>query len=219
MPDRTTHLLLGLAALAVLGLAVLTLHVGSPDARVTVAGGGVAGDGSVAEPSVRTIAREVPYAVDGTDAQALLASMVRNAPRAADGVFFGLTTTELSFRYGHRAVAEGCAPANVRVDLLVATSLPVWAPPADAPADLRRDWTRFAGALGRHEARHRTIGEAGARDVQQELAGLTAPTCTRVDAEARRRAERAGIETDAAHRRYDDETGHGRTQGATWPLQ
>ena len=31
-------------------------------------------------------------------------------------------------------------------------------------------------------------------------------------------AERVRIETDAAHRRYDDETGHGRTQGAVWPL-
>ena len=215
MPDRTTHLLLGLAALAVLGLAVLSLRVGrAPGARVTVAGGG-----TVAEPAVRTITRAAPYAVAGGDAQALLVSMVQHAPHSDGDVFFGLTTTELSFRYGHRTVAEGCALANVRVDLLVTTALPEWTPPADAPYDLRRDWTRFAAALARHEAQHRTIGEDGASAVQRDLDGLTAPTCAMADAEARRLAERAGIETEAAHRRYDDETGHGRTQGATWPVQ
>ncbi len=215
MSDRTTALLLGLAALAVLGLAMLSLHIGgAPAARVTAAGGG-----AVSEPSLRTTDRAAPYAVTGGDAQAILASMVRNAPPAEGGLFFGLTTTELSFRYSHRAVAGGCALTDIHVALLVTTALPQWTPPADAPYDLRRDWTRFASALQRHEARHRTIGEAGAADILRELADLTAPTCAQADAEARRRVERAGIESDAAHRRYDDETGHGRTQGASWPLR
>ncbi len=215
MSDRTTALLLGFAALALLGLAVLSLHLASaPAPRVTVAGGGM-----VAEPSLRTTDHEAPYAVTGGDEQAILLSMARNAPPAEGGIFFGLTTTELSFRYGHRAVAGGCALSNVRVMLHVTTALPEWTPPPDAPYDLRRDWTRFASALQRHEARHRTIGEAGAAKILHDLEDLVAPTCAQADAEARRRAERAGIESDAAHRRYDDETGHGRTQGASWPLR
>lgn len=215
MSDRTTTLLLGLAALAVLGLAVLSLAVGrAPAARVTVAGGG-----TVAEPSLRTSLRMAPYAVTGADAPAVLASMAREAPPAEGGVFFGLTTTTLSFRYDHRAAPQGCALANVRVDLAVTTALPEWTAPPNASYDLRRDWARFRAALERHEARHHAIGETGADEVLSALGGLSARTCAQADAEARRRAERTGIETDAAHRRYDEETGHGRTQGAVWPLQ
>ena len=208
--------LLGLAAVAVLVLAVLVARPGGgPDGltEASVVGGGVAAP----SPPVRTRVEERTYAVTGARADEILASMAAAAPRTDGETFFGLTVTELSFRYVHRAEADSCRLHDVQVTLDVSVALPAWTPAPDAPYALRRDWARFDGSLRRHEDHHRVLAERGAERIRAEMDGLAAPTCAGVDAEARRRAERLRIETDAAHRRYDDETGHGRTQGAVWP--
>ena len=227
--------LLVLAGAAVLGLAVLVAFPGlvpraggSGSVLETAAGGGVAAgrpagerpaaDLSAASPAVRTTLAERPYTVVGGNAQELLASMAGEAPRTGGEAFFGLTVTELSFRYVHAMSRSACRLYDVQVDLAVSVALPAWEPPPSASYELRRDWTRFAQSLRRHEDRHRVLAEAGAETIRTRLHGLTAPTCAAVDAEARRVADGVRIETDAAHRRYDSETGHGRTQGAVWPL-
>ena len=219
--------LLLLAASAVLGLAALTLRpdlVPGVETEAVAVGGGVpsapqeAAPGEAAPaPPVRTVVDVRPYAVSGSTAGEILASMVAEAPHSDGETFFGLTVTELSFRYRRRPSAAGCTLRDVQVGLSVGVSLPEWTPGPGAPYDLRRDWARFAASLRRHEDRHRELAEAGADAVRQHLDGLTMTTCTAADAEARRRAERTQIETEAAHRRYDDETAHGRTQGAVWP--
>lgn len=216
------RLLLGLAALTVLGLAALTLRpdlvpgAGAGGVLEASAGGGVADE---ARPAARvvTTAQQQPYAVEGATAEELLRSMVARAPESQDGTYFGLTVTELSFRYRHRRTDAGCALNDVHIDLAVRVALPAWTPGPGAGYDLRRDWARFTSNLRRHEDRHRTLAESGADRIRAALDGLEARTCAAVDAEAQRRAEQIQRETDAAHRRYDDETGHGRTQGAVWP--
>ncbi|HEX8298184.1 MAG TPA: DUF922 domain-containing protein [Rubricoccaceae bacterium] len=215
--DSLTPTLLATAALAILALAVLTLRDGGSGATPPLsAGGGIEID--AARP-VRTHISEAPYAVTGATEEAITASMVQAAPSEGTERFFGLTTTELAFRYHRTQTAGGCALRDVRVDLAVTVALPRWTRPPEAPYALARDWSRFETALRRHEDHHRELAEAGAEAVRAELDGLAAPTCAEADAEARRRAERAGIENEAAHRRYDDETGHGQTQGASWPLR
>ena len=217
VPTPRLPLLLAAAALAVLALAILTLHIGGGGATAPVSsGGGV--EAGPARP-VRAYGTEVPYRVMGASEAAILASMVQVAPREGDKTFFGLTTTELSFRYARSQQAGACTLRDVRVDLAVTTVLPQWTHPPDAPDALTRDWARFEAALRRHEDRHRVLAEAGAEAVRAELDGLTAATCAEADAEARRRAERVGIETEAAQRRYDDETGHGESEGASWMLR
>ena len=216
-PHARTPVLIATAALAVLALAVLSLRVGGGGATAPVSsGGGV--EAGPARP-VRTHVAAAPYAVAGASEAAVLASMAQAAPREGDETFFGLTTTELSFRYARAQEAGVCALRDVRVDLAVTVVLPRWTRPAGAPSTLARDWARFEAALARHEDRHRVLAEAGAEAVRAGLDGLTAATCADADAEARRRAERVGIETEAAQRRYDDETSHGQSQGAAWPLR
>lgn len=173
--------------------------------------GGAAGGVRVADAVER-------YAVEGTSEAELLASLVADGPRIGSETFFGLTVTQLSFRFWRQSEGDRCALRNVAVDLSVTTTLPAWTPPPEAAADLRRDWTRFETALARHEAHHRTMAVAWAGRVRVEIEGIDGPTCFAAEAEARRRVDRLRIEADAEHRRYDAETGHGLTEGATWPL-
>lgn len=214
-PPSALTALLSLAALMMLGLAIATRPGG--DLPPTAHGGGSV-QAAPARP-VSTTVQQAPYAVAGTTAEAILASMVQAAPQADDETFFGLTTTALSFRYRREQQADRCTLADVRVDLSVSVELPHWTRPADAPYDLARDWARFDAALRRHEDRHRVLAEDGAEALRVALDRLAAPTCAEADLSARHIADRINIESEAAHRRYDDETGHGATQGASWPLR
>ena len=214
--------LLALASLTVLGLAVLAampeLVPGRGHIEGAAAGGGLAVRPVSSVDRVRTTVAVRTYPVTGSRADEVLASMAAAAPSTEGETFFGLTVTELSFRYVRETTPGACTLRNVEIALAVTVSLPAWTPGPGTDYALRRDWARFDSSLRRHEDRHRALAERGAEAILRELDGLSAPTCGQADVEARRRAERVRIETDAAHRRYDDETGHGRTQGAVGPL-
>ena len=168
---------------------------------------------------VRTRLSTAPYRVTGQTEAEVLASLREGGPRAGDEVFFGVTETELDVRYRRAPAEVGCVLVDVEVWLSVVVKLPEWAPGADADRGLQRDWGRFLRALAGHEDRHRVIAEGGAQKLHDQLVGLRRASCDQLEAEAQRRLQRAEIEIPGAHRRYDAETGHGRTEGAVWPVR
>lgn len=175
------------------------------------AGGGIEG-GTFVDVTEQT------YAVEGATESEILASLRANGPNAGGESFFGLTASESSFHMQPRMDGSSCVAEDVRVELAVTVTLPEWDPTADAPYELTRDWTRFATALKRHEDKHRQIAAEGAQATHAALLGLRRATCQDVEFEARQRAQRIADKTAAEQNRYDDETDHGRTQGAQWPL-
>lgn len=209
---------------AVFGLAVLTAVLVAPRVAPapisTLAAGGVdateaeAADGTS---SVRTTVAVEPYAVTGGTPEAILSSLRQSGPQVDGGLFFGLTTTEVQYRFGYVRTAGACETADARVDMRVVIALPEWRPTADAPYDLRRDWNRFAAALRRHEEGHRDRAVAYAHRLQRSMVGLRAPTCDGAATLAARQAQRLQTEAEAEHRQYDQTTNHGETEGAVWP--
>ncbi|WP_420455028.1 DUF922 domain-containing protein [Rubrivirga sp.] len=170
-------------------------------------------------PPVQERLRHETYAVTGRTADAVLRSLVERGPRAEGDVFFGLTQTELDVRYNPTPVSGGCLIEGTEVDLDVVVTLPEWLPAGDVDPALLHDWSRFRRSLSQHEHRHRVIALGGAEAAYKEVAGLYRSSCEAAVAEARGRLERLGIEISAAHRRYDSETGHGKTEGAVWPVR
>ena len=208
--------LLALAALIMLSLAVAT-HPGGVTPPRAHGGGTVQAEPARAryDDRPRRFRTSLPVPAQRPSS----ASMAQAAPQTDDETFFGLTTTALSFRYRREQQAGRCTLTDVRVDLAVSVELPRWTRPPGAPYDLARDWARFESALRRHEDVHRVLAEDGAEATRVALDRLAAPTCAEADLSARAIADRINIETEATHRRYDDETGHGATQGASWPLR
>ena len=168
---------------------------------------------------VFTIIDEVQYPVEGYSAAELLASMQARAPEAHGTRYFGLTETRIEFRYRRVETARGCRLEDIRVDLGVVITLPEWTPPRDVSALLRRDWRRFADALRHHEDGHRVLAEHGAIRLYEALRVLREPTCDGIDATARRIASTLDAQVGREQEHYDDQTGHGRTQGARWPIR
>ena len=166
---------------------------------------------------VRTSVATETYAVQGSTADELLSSMASRAPRTDGEVFFGLTEAEIGLRFRPTPVAGGCLLRDVEIDLALTVTLPEWTPAPPSDAALVRDWGRFRRALASHEDRHAEIAESGAQRMLRAIDGLRRQSCEVASNEAQRRLERLEIEVEAAQRRYDSETGHGRTEGAVWP--
>ena len=210
--------LAAVAAVIVLGIRFAPVGVEALD--WSVSGGGVAPE---AEPGVRespvfTIIDVNTYEVEGASEDVLLAGLRALGPRANGAEFFGLTETQMTYRYWKdQTEDEGCRLEQIRVDLNVTITLPRWKASRIAPYRLRRSWDRFDRALRRHEDGHREIAEWSAREVYHALRSLRAPTCETVDTEAHALAMRLREVSEQRQKAYDHQTGHGRTQGAIWP--
>lgn len=169
------------------------------------------------EPPVQTTLRRRTYTVGGGQAQEVLDELMTEGPTVRGEAFFGLTKAEMDIRYLPADVGGACELRDVRVRLFLTVTLPQWeAPPGVSPA-LARDWRTFQRALEQHEREHQRIAEDGADALYRALAGLRRGSCAEAEADGRRRVNRIQIEIEASHRRFDDETGHGRTEGAVWP--
>lgn len=166
---------------------------------------------------VRTSVARETYPVRGATADEILRSMAAQAPRTNGDVFFGLTSAEIGLRFRPVPIEGGCILNDVEIDLALTIMLPEWTSPAQADHTLSRDWGRFRRALAGHEDQHREIAVSGAERMVRTLDGLRRESCELVQEEAQQRVQRLEIEIEASQRRYDSETGHGRTEGAVWP--
>lgn len=167
---------------------------------------------------VRTVRSAETYPVAGETAEALLRALLAAGPKTEDGAYFGLTTAETDVRYQTVESAGGCRIDGVEVDLRVVVTLPAWDPPPGASQPLRRDWGQFLAALRRHEDEHGAIAERSAAVLYRSVSEVRRPTCDAAVAAGRQLVGRLQAEGEAAHRRFDEATDHGRTQGAAWPL-
>ena len=120
---------------------------------------------------------------------------------------------------GYRPIEDGggCAIDDLTIEVSVTTHLPRWSRAAAAPSSLRGAWDRFVTALDQHERGHRVLAERAAETVRHRLLTISAPTCDRLDVEARQEMSVVMQEYERRQLAYDAETGHGRTQGAVWP--
>ena len=212
--------LVAVAALAALGARFASPEVlFSPEAASasegTVAGSAAAG-GEVLSP-VYTIIDVNTYELVGASEEVLLAGMRALGPKSEGSEYFGLTETQLAYRYWKEEAEDGCHLEQIRIDLNVTITLPRWEASRVAPYELRRDWLRFDTALRRHEDGHRQISEQSAREVYHALRSLRTASCDGMDVAAQRTAERLRDVSEQRQANYDRQTGHGRTQGAVWP--
>ena len=178
--------------------------------------GSVAAGGAARWP-VYTIIDVNTYQLVGASEEVLLAGMRALGPKSEGSEYFGLTETQLAYRYWKKQTEQGCQLEQIRIDLNVTITLPRWEASRVAPYELRRDWSRFDTALRRHEDGHREIAEWSAREVYQALSRLRTASCDGIDGAAQGAAERLRDLSEQRQASYDRQTGHGRSQGAVWP--
>jgi predicted secreted Zn-dependent protease len=150
------------------------------------------------------------------------AQLVASLDRVAVGEpgnerFYANTHWELRWSFRIGSTGGDCHVTSASTDLTVNMSLPRWNPPPNAARDLIERWNRFSTALRRHEDGHRDIAIDAAHELARRITGTPpAGDCEKLKQSVGRRADAVLDEYRAKERRYDETTGHGRTQGATF---
>lgn len=157
------------------------------------------------------------YDVRGSTAAELRRAMRESGPTANGRRWDGDTQWNVRWRFRYGMQGGSCRMSDVTVEYTATITMPRWNPPPSAPPMLRRQWFEFERALRAHEEGHRNIGGEAAREVLRLIRAVSSPRCEYMAEEANALGRRTLDRFRALQRQYDEETGHGRTQGATWP--
>jgi len=118
----------------------------------------------------------------------------------------------LAYQYTPRRAGKACSVATLDTTLKEIITLPRWTPPRDASPKLVSEWTRYVGALKKHQEGHLEFG----RDMHDAFRSSLAITQTRCEklAEAVKSQYDVLLERHRAlEKAYDFETAQGRTEG------
>jgi predicted secreted Zn-dependent protease len=150
------------------------------------------------------------YDVQGGDYRSVLGSMMSGRQFAAK------TDWLLSYQYKPRMDAGACKVESVTTKLELSMTLPRWSPPPGAPGDLIGRWERFMSALRVHEDGHAQDARDLESAAKRALLALSSPNCGALDSAMRARFGQLLEQGRARDRDYDQQTGHGKTQGAVF---
>lgn len=150
------------------------------------------------------------YEVTGRSPRGIRSSIDESKPADPQGVRHDAVT---NWRYQPRFVSRNgeCLPETATVEHRITIILPDLASREALSGRDRDAWDRYFTALVGHELNHARIAETGVR--QMESAMRAATTCEGI----RAAITAGGAAINAASAQYDQQTRHGRTEGATFP--
>ena len=160
------------------------------------------------------------YLVSGQSASEVRTSLDRNRPQAPNdgGNFDALTRWGLKWALRYDDNGSSCSLASASVLVEIVVELPALSPSSLLPPEQAEKWQAYLIALAAHESGHvqSVLGGANALRVVM-LEAPSMPTCTELGAYLNEFGE---SQLRALHSRdlaYDQETLHGRSQGAIFP--
>ncbi|GBG02494.1 hypothetical protein AZSI13_18210 [Azospira sp. I13] len=157
------------------------------------------------------------YAVAHRPGQSLLAAINGATTIRQNGeVFHGHTRWNVRWDYRWRFDTQGrCTITSVNTRLESVITLPRL---STADPQVERQFAAYLEPLRRHELGHVQVGRNAARRIDQAIQNLpTMSSCELLSATANQRGSALIEEAKREELQYDQETGHGRTQGAWLP--
>ncbi len=196
------------------------LLLAGPQTAPASAGGGEGQPPAVSSATLAALAPElaalpgvtlVGYPVRGRSPRAIRESINEGRPRPAhDGTFDARTDWRYQTRW-RGGPSGGCDPTTAEVDMTIVVTLPELATRDGLDRRERERWDRYIAALIGHEHNHVRIALAGAEQLRTYM--RAAPDCTTMQAAQ----SQISASIQAASAAYDEDTRHGRTEGATYP--
>ena len=163
----------------------------------------------------------VYYDVSGDTAPRIAHSVHQNMPDTTKG-FPASTVYYYAWRYDYAATVDAagrpnCAVKNATVEITITTYLPRHPTIRSAPDDIVTLWKNYSVALKRHEARHATDFIAIGQALPAALDAVTAPDCSTIETVANAVGDDYVSRAQTAADDYDQATGHGTSDGASFP--
>ena len=127
--------------------------------------------------------------------------------------YIGYTSSKIKWRYRYREDASGqCRMTSNQTTLDTTMTMPEIYGATNRQSDL---FTAFYAALLRHEMGHYDIAAKTAFAIDFKLTAIPPQrSCAQLSSTANELANALILKMNEADRRYDDETNHGRLQGA-----
>ena len=123
---------------------------------------------AAAEPLVRL--HTSYYYIDGTSATVLAAQLDQNGPVGSDGKHYaGRTRWDIQWKFRSEQQGTACSMKEVAIAVGIAQTLPRWRGEDKGAAGLKALWTKFLGALQRHEDGHKEHGLKAGRQIEAEI--------------------------------------------------
>ena len=156
------------------------------------------------------------WRINAGNPSAVVATLQTGLPRAGGLGYAGQLSWSVHWDYRSIADSSGCRVADANVYLQTTMITPMWTAPANADGAVMSEWERFLRALEIHEQGHRTIAVRGATQLWQAILSVSAPSCDLIAGLVETVTRPVVDDLRRAEERYDVETRHGETQGATF---
>ena len=167
-----------------------------------------------AQAEVQERLQEQFYDLQVASGQSLSRAIDQASPIRQNGqIYHAYTSWQVQWNYWWREQRDGrCQIDLTRTQLHATITLPRL---SGGDAQQRQRFTQYLSALREHELGHYRIGQAAAAEIDAALLQTPEhPSCAELQRQANQRANAILQRHIERERRYDRDTGHGRTQGA-----
>ncbi|WP_088891747.1 DUF922 domain-containing Zn-dependent protease [Leptolyngbya ohadii] len=161
------------------------------------------------------------YPIDGRTADELRSQMLEYSPvkDASGNSFDALTHWHIQWNFRFNRTRNSCSARAVNTRLDVTFTMPQWKAAQPISSALQSEWDEYMKALTLHEDGHKKNGVEAAQAVLQALKQLPPySNCRDLEKAAQQTADRIITAHNQRDIDYDRATGHGRTQGAVFPI-
>jgi len=158
------------------------------------------------------------YAVDALTPLALRHQLTVRGPKDHKGQrFHGMTRSRLSWRYDKVVDKLGCRITAVQVNLNQRYTLPKWVNQAQAHFKWQKQWLSYHRALTIHEHHHGELARQAAREIDQQLLGLSKKKCRSLQRKVKKMTTKIMRDLQEQNRHYDAVSWHGVWEGVLFP--
>lgn len=208
MRPRLSSRLLTLLISLVLGAAVGPLQAAAPQPLPT----------TTPRPEATIITNY--YVFGGTNAALMRAAMIEARPWKDSMAYDAHTKWDIRSTYRYSRTNSQFKLNSADVKTKVEITLPRWIPGKPVTRELVNRWQKCFIGLSVHEQGHMELALAAAAEVKRRMAELNLfGSPQELTTAADRTLNDTLEEFRQRERRYDQVTGHGRTQGAVFPVE
>ncbi len=166
---------------------------------------------------VNIVERYKHYTVIANSKSKLLNAVNKASPiREGAEVFHGYTRFDINWRFWFKKADQQCQINRANTDLKLVYTLPKL---QSGNHDVKIVWRNWLAKLTAHEIGHGDLAIATTRKINAALLNLDPQTnCEKLKKVANQTGQALMSELKQQTREYDEQTGHGKTQGA-WLMQ
>lgn len=160
------------------------------------------------------------YIVGGDSAGAVRSNLNRYGPYSPvdDRIYDAITRWGIQWSFRYHEEAGACSLQSATIEVVTVTTLPRLSPSSRLDAATMTKWESYLESLTKHEAGHLNSLRRGVRSLQAAMDDSPAmSTCTELGLYLNALGNAYQQALRQADIDYDAETGHGKTQGATFP--